>query len=285
MRPTRAGRCEKHPETAVRALAARQHGVVTRRQAIAAGMTRSKLETTLRQGTFVRVHPGVYAVAGAPRTIEQRATAAAAWGGPGAVVSHRIAGCLWHMVEDAPQNVDVSLPRKRTRPPPGIDPHFTRDLPPRDCGKLRNVPVTSPARTLIDLAGILPEPDVERALHHAIVDRRVTVRALRARLEGAPRRGLRGPAVLRRLLGAHPACRVVSPLERAVSDLLRCSTLPPFHREHAVFLDGSVYYLDFALPHFRVAVEADGRRWHSDPESFERDRVRHNALTAAGGGW
>ena len=49
-----------------------------------------------------------------------------------------------------------------------------------------------------------------------------------------------------------------------------------------MYVDGRVFYLDFAFPHFRVGVEADGRRWHSDAEAFERDRLRDNALTAAG---
>jgi very-short-patch-repair endonuclease len=141
--------------------------------------------------------------------------------------------------------------------------------------------VTSPARTLIDLASILSEADLERALHHAIVDRRISAGAVWARLRDAPGQGARGPAALRRLLGG-PRGRVTSPLERRVAEVLRGPGLPPFRREFPVYVEGGVYYLDFAWPLFRVGVEADGRRWHSDAGSFERDRSRHNALTAAG---
>lgn len=74
----------------------------------------------------------------------------------------------------------------------------------------------------------------------------------------------------------------ISPLERRVAQVLADPSLPPFCREHPVYVDGGVYYLDFAWPHFRVGVEADSRRWHSDAGSFEHDRVRHNSLTAAG---
>ena len=244
------------------------------------------VEGRLRRGLLERIHPGVYCVAGAPRTFEQRAFAAAAWGGRSAVVSHSSAAHLWRMTEHAPTVREISCRQKRTRPPEGVRAHFASDLPVRDCGKLRNIPVTSPVRTLIDLAGVLAVHEVELALHQAIVDRRVTARSLRARLHETPHRGARGPALLRRLLS--DGCRrAPSPLEQEVARVLRGAGLPPVRREHPVYLDGGVYYggvyyLDFAWPHFRVGVEADSRRWHSDVQSFEHDRVRHNALLAAG---
>jgi very-short-patch-repair endonuclease len=242
------------------------------------------LETRVRTGRLARVHPGVYRCAGAPLTFEQQAFAAVAWAGHPAVLSHRSAAHLWQMTTTkAPAVTEICSPRKRTRPPRSISAHFTTDLPTRDCGKLRNVPVTSPARTLIDLAAVLPESLVEEALHRAIVGGCLDARVLRERLARACRQGSRGPAVLRKLLESSAReSHVATPLERAVAAALTSPLLPPFRREYPVFVKGDVYYLDFAFPHFRVAVEADGRRWHSDAESFERDRARHNALTAAG---
>ncbi len=269
--------CEKH----LLRVAARQHGVVTRRQAIEAGLSKSGLESRIRRGGLERIHPGIYCVAGTPRTFEQRAFAAAAWGGPDAVVSHASAGHLWRMLETVPASSDISSPRKRTRPPRGVRCHFTSHLPPRDSGRLRNIPITSPARTLIDLAGVLPAAEVESALHLAIVNRRVAPQTLRARLRETPKHGSRGPALLRKLL-ASARSGVSSPLERVVAQALGSPDLPLPRREHPVYVEGTVYYLDFAWPHFRVGVEADGRRWHSDARSFERDRERLNALTAAG---
>ena len=243
-------------------------------------MTRSMLETRVRRGRVVRVHPGVYRVAGSTRTFEQRCVAATAWAGAGAVVSHAAAAYLWGMVDGPPAVCDISSLRKLTRPPSGVRPHFTTDLPPRDRGKLRSVPVTSSARTLIDLAGVAGEADVDNALHRAIVDGLATARVLRERIAACERQGKRGPAVLRRLLQHGRA--TASPLERAVAGVLTCRDLPSFRREHPVYVDGRVFYLDFALPAFRVGVEADGRRWHSDPSSFESDRDRGNRLAAAG---
>lgn len=70
-------------------------------------------------------------------------------------------------------------------------------------------------------------------------------------------------------------------LERAVGAILR-EAGPSFVREHPVHVDGHVFYVDFAFPHLKVAVEADGRCWHSDAAAFERDRLKHNALLGAG---
>lgn len=264
-------------------LAARQHGVVTRAQAIGSGLTKSMLETRVRRGLLRRMHPGVYCVGGSPDTFERRAFAAAAWAGPGSFVSHGSAAHLWSLVERPPAVDELWTSRRRTRPPAGICAHFTNDLRPRDRGRLRNIPVTSPGRTLIDVAARLPERVVEEALATAIVERRVTANVLWATLARMSKQGVEGPRVIRQLLvRSHGRCHAISPLERRVAHVLADPALPPFVREHPVYLDGGVYYLDFAWPHFRVGVEADSRRWHSDTTSFERDRLRHNALTAAG---
>lgn len=283
MGPTRRAVCDTDADARLLRLAARQHGVVSRTQAIETGLTKSMLETRVRRGRLERVHPGVYCVAGAPRTFEQRLCAATAWAGPGAVASHLSAGYLWQMVERPPAVNDVWTPRRRTRPPPGVCAHYTETLARRDRGTLRRVPVTSPPRTLIDLAAVLPEHLVEVALSRAIVERRVTATVLRARIHDMARQGVPGPPVLRRLLRrSGDRSYTSSSLERLVGEVLAGPGLPPFHREHPLYVEGGVYYLDFAFPHFRVGVEADSRRWHSDAGSFERDRARHNALTAAG---
>jgi hypothetical protein len=264
-------------------LARTQHGVVTRRQAIERGLTKSMIETHVRRGRLRRIHPGVFCVGGAPATFEQRAVAAVAWAGAGSVASHATAAHLWRFLDEAPEELDLWTCRRRTRPPSGVCAHFTTALARRDCGKLRNVPVTSPARTLIDLAAVLPGHELEAALSQAIVDRRVTAGVLRARVAEMSRRGLQGPNALRKLLvQSEDRCRSSSPLERRVAAVPAGGTLPPFRREHPAYVEGGVYYLDFAFPHFRVAVEADGRRWHPDPAAFQRDRDRHNDLTAAG---
>ncbi|HYP22179.1 MAG TPA: type IV toxin-antitoxin system AbiEi family antitoxin domain-containing protein [Actinomycetota bacterium] len=112
----RAG-CDREREARMLRLAARQHGVVTRAQAIETGLTKSMVQTRVRTGRLRRIHPGVYCVGGSPATFEQRAFAAAAWAGPGAVLSHRSAGYLWGLVDRHPPVDELWTPRRRTRPP------------------------------------------------------------------------------------------------------------------------------------------------------------------------
>jgi very-short-patch-repair endonuclease len=224
----------------------------------------------------------VYAFAGTPETFEQRALAACLAIGRGAVLSHRSAGRMWDLCR-ARRGLDVTVQGSVGSEPPGVRVHRTTTLERGDAGKLRGVPVTSPARTLIDLAAVLTEAELERALQAAVVNGRVDAAMLREKVLRTSGRGRRGPAALRSLL---PECErrshVWTPLERLVADVLRSEGLPPFHREHAVYAGGTVFYLDFAYPDHLVGIEADGRRWHSDAAAFEHDRAKHNALTAAG---
>lgn len=202
--------------------------------------------------------------------------------GRSAAVAHTTAGRMWGLCDDGPL-VEIIVRGSVTARPRGVVVHRTTTLRAGDTGILRGVPVTSPARTLFDLAEVLPEDVVERALQEAVVSGLVEAGELRRRARAESRRGRRGPRVLRRLLpedlrGSH----VTTPLEKLVADLLRAPGLPPFVREHRVVVGQSVFYVDFAVPSLRIGVEADGRRWHTDAPAFERDRRRHNALTQAG---
>src|SRR5262249_9693064 len=98
-------------EACVHALAARQHALVTRRQAIAAGLTADAVARRVRAGLWVVAAPGVSRLAGAPRSWPQRALAAVLSAGPGAVASHRTAAHLWGLDGfAAPGRIDVTLP-------------------------------------------------------------------------------------------------------------------------------------------------------------------------------
>ncbi len=170
-----------------------------------------------------------------------------------------------------------------TSEPPGVVVHRTGSFRSGDRGKLRGVPVTSPIRTLIDLAALLSESELEKTLYRAVTGGCVTPERLRDRVILDSRRGRRGPAALRNLLPECPrASHVSTPLEDLVGATLRGAGFPGFVREYLVYDRGRAHYVDFAFPDERVAIEADGRRWHSDGDSFEKDRLKHNALTAQG---
>ncbi|MFN2586837.1 MAG: type IV toxin-antitoxin system AbiEi family antitoxin domain-containing protein [Actinomycetota bacterium] len=255
------------------ALARKQHGVVELGQAVEAGCTRSAFFRHVRSGKLEKVFPRVYRVAGAPVSREQRAMAATLWAGRGSVASHDTAAELWGLRPAPPGVVHVTAPRQLTSPPRGIRTHVSQ-LPGRDRGKLRGVPVTGTARTVLDLA---VRPDLAALVDAAVTNGLVTPDDLAGALDRSP--GRRGSRSLRQVLDL--GCddgRWRSALERAVDELLRSSGLAPYEREFPV----GPSRLDFAWPPMRVGLEADGRRWHSTQRDFARDRVKHNLLVASG---
>ncbi|MDQ3914654.1 MAG: DUF559 domain-containing protein [Actinomycetota bacterium] len=266
-------------ERILRRLAARQHGLIHRDQALRVGLSPSAIDRRVRSGAWLRHYRSVYGIAGAPATFEQRGLAACLASGTGAALSHTSAGFLWGLCPKG-RVLHVKVPRSVDKEPPGVRVHRTTTAP-GSTGKLRCVPVTDPITTILDLAGTLSETELGAALQQAVVAGCLRPEVLRARLTTA--RGRPGVGTLRRVLGGREGRpRVETPLEGAVAAALADAELPPAVREHPVYAGGRVYYLDFAWPAHQVAVEADGRRWHSDSRSFEHDRVRQNLLVAAG---
>ncbi len=139
----------------------------------------------------------------------------------------------------------------------------------------RALPVTAPARTLLDLAGVSPLHDLERALAEARVQRLVTDRALREALDRAP--GRSGTATLRALLEAEPTL-TRSEAERRLRRLILDGGLPP--PETNVRLLG--FEVDLVWRGAKLVVEVDGHAFHAHRAAFERDRKRDQALVAAG---
>ena len=199
------------------------------------------------------------------------------WAGEGAVASHSTAAAMWEIARWPVGSVHVTSARGLTSPPPGLCAHTTR-LHPREQGSLRGIPVTSPLRTVVDVAATMGESELFTCVERAALRDLVSPRHLSEAVERY--RGRRGVARLRKVLdlGVHDG-RWASALEREVKALLGASGLPPCEREHPA----GPYRIDFAWPGALVGIEADGRLWHSSRADFERDRAKHNALLA--GGW
>ena len=142
-------------------IAEEQHGLVTRGQLLAAGIGRGAFEHRLGAGRLIRVHRGVYAVGHLPRTREAAWMAAVLACGDEALLSNRSGGALWGIRRWAPNRPDVTVPTQRRRP--GIAVHVGR-LAPADRAIHRGIPVTSVARTLVDLAHVLPQDELERVV-------------------------------------------------------------------------------------------------------------------------
>lgn len=265
-------------ETSVAALAERQRGVVTAEQLCMAGLSRSTIKRRLRTGRLRRIHRNVYLVgAAAPEGAAEVAAIMA--GGEGSAISHRSAGRLWKLLPFIEWRgpVEVSVAGRNVRQKPGLRIYRVGSLDRRDVRRVGDIPTTSPARTLLDLASILPAHAVEHALADACARGLVTHRDL-GQLLGRSR-GRRGIKVFRRLIElARSDGLTRSEAERKVSTLVRAAGLPK--PKVNVRLHG--FEVDFLWREQRVVVEVDGFAFHSSKQAFERDHARDAALLARG---
>ena len=259
-------------------VAGSQHGVVSRRQLLAAGVTKNAITGRLADRRLHQLHRGVYAV-GASRPRETgRYLAAVLACGEGALLSHRCAAGLWGMAPTPSGTIDVTVARRGARPQPGIALHRTRSLHRDDIAQRDRIPCTSPARTLVDLAAVARPHQLERALELAQHERIFDARAIAAALTRA--RGRPGTGPLRRLLDELPdePPPKRTELERRFLRLVRDATLPiPIVRGQI-----GIYEVDFQWPSHRLVVETDGRKTHGTDQAFEEDRRRDLYLRLAG---
>lgn len=267
-------------------IAGRQLGLVTRHQLVEAGVTDSPLRRRVAAGTLVRAGYAVYRVSAAPRTWEQRALAACLATGGGAVLCRRSAARLWRLDLPASDAVDVATADRhgRARVAGGIRVHRPLALDPLDTTRVGALPLTTVARTLVDLAAELQPTVLQRVVDDALAQGLVAparVHDVMARLGG---RGRSGFCALRAVLGEwNTGGPLGSVAEAAASRLLAASGLPvPVRQYHVVGVDGTEMRVDFAWPEQRVVLEVDGFRWHSGPRARDRDSHRTNALVAAG---
>lgn len=187
-------------EARLAATAARQHGVFTRTQAIVAGFGAGQIERRVRSGTWRRLLPRVYVYAAAPASLAQVHWAVVSWCGPGCALSHTSAASIWRIGAPLSGSPEVVVARTRSPRATGVVVHRIARLDDCDVTWVRGLPVTTPVRTIIDLAGVLDPDALEHALGDARIRRLVTVRAVLERLEeiGAP--GRPGAALLQALL-------------------------------------------------------------------------------------
>jgi very-short-patch-repair endonuclease/predicted transcriptional regulator of viral defense system len=264
------------PDKAIAGLARRQHGVVARRQLVGLGLSLDAIDHRVARGRLLRLHRSVYAVGHRALRREARWMAAVLASGEGTVLSHRSAAALWRIREGDGASVEISGPRQR-RPRPGIEAHHVR-LGDDEVTVHDAIPVTTPARTLLDLAAVLDEHRLARAAERAEALRLTSPTSLAALVARYPRR--MGTPNLKRLIEEH---RIVptttaNDLERRFLTFLEANELPrPLVNES---LDP--YTPDFRWTQQRLVVELDGSETHGTRDAFERDRARDRALLAAG---
>ena len=270
----------RNTDRVIAGIAVRQFGVVSRSQLLARGVARSTIQRRLRAGLLRSLHRGIYLVGHSKPERGTWELAAVLACGDRTVVSHRSAAWMWGLLpypaKPRPVDVTVSGGREAARRA-GIRIHCVRSLDRRDTRSLNGIPATTPARTLLDLATLLPPHLLERVIAEAEVRRLVRRRDLLDQLERNP--GRRGTRVLRGVLdldGGPAFTR--SNAERRLLRLLRAAELPIPRVNSRV----GRYEVDFVWSEQRLVVEFDSFRVHSPRAKFERDRQRDAELAAAG---
>ncbi|HEU4738807.1 MAG TPA: type IV toxin-antitoxin system AbiEi family antitoxin domain-containing protein [Solirubrobacterales bacterium] len=266
-------------------LAGNQHGVVARAQLRALGLGEDAIDHAARTGRLHRVFRGVYAV-GYPTINERgRLMAAALACGKGAAISHRSAGALLGLLDKGPVVIDVIAPPSRGRKIDGI--RFHRVRPPRldEVGTVAGIPCTSPARTLVDLAGTVGDWTLRSCFERAAQKKSLDIAAIEASMDP----GRRGNRSLRALIAewrkAAPVAKkghLKSPLEAKVLPLVLARDHPAPLLNAPVEIAKGRIEVDFLWPNHRFALQADSRDFHATHIAFERDRWRDRELLRVG---
>ncbi|MDW5596231.1 type IV toxin-antitoxin system AbiEi family antitoxin domain-containing protein [Conexibacter stalactiti] len=267
------------PDAALRDLADRQHGVVSRRQITAAGLTPAMIRTRLERGSLIRIHRGVYAVG--HRRLRPQGTSLAALlaVGRGAVLSHRDAAGLHQLRPANHRDSEVTIDAKRA-PIDGIRIHRAI-LPPDEVTRIDGLPVTTVARTLVDLACVVPKDHLAKAVQQAERLRSFDGRAVERALARTRNRHGTGHAALTALLAELRGIETQltrSTLEIRFLALVDRYGLPrPRTNLHVHGREVDAWW-----PRARLAVEADGWRDHGTRVVFQRDREKGNWLALRG---
>lgn len=259
----------------IAAIALLQRGRVSRRQLLSAGISYGAIARRVERGLLWPLHRGRVFAVGQPGPVALGdETAALLAMRPGTVLSFWTAGGLWEMVRST-EAVHVTVPGGGSRPLAGLVVHRSEILTRRDVRVYQGLPITSPARTLLDLAVSLHQRHLERALERMLMTglslgevaallgrtRHPGRAALRAAVEN-----LRGPTVTR------------SEAEERFLALVREAGLP----DPEVNVKIAGYEVDFLWRAQRIVVEVDGFRFHSTARRFEHDHRKDAILRAAG---
>lgn len=261
-----------HPDHAATGLSVRQGGFVRRDQALGVGLSRSQIAQRLKDGRWRRVGKYGYQLVEMPGAMDR--VRAAVVGLPGAVVSHQAAAEL-HDLPRVPRDLAVvSVHSQTTHVFPGVAVRRNHDLDDADICWIDDLPVTTVARTIVDLAAVLSRRHLERVIDDAVAAGLVEVDAIVEVLDRVARRGKPGVKATREVLDD----RTTGPprgtsLERTGAQVLIDGGLPEPSYEFAIPWDRGRRF-DAAYPEHRLAIEWDSIRWHSQREAVQRDRAR-----------
>lgn len=271
--PARTRRALAERERKLAMLAGRQHGVISRSQLLAAGLGPRTIRRRVEAGRLFPLHREVYALGHARVNKRGEWLGAVLACGSGALLSHRSAAALWGIAQSRQSDVDISGIRGRRRPRIALHEGGIHE---EDRAVIDRIPVTTVSRTLLDLAEVVDERILRRALAEA--DRLGHLNMPSLERVCARAYGRRGLKPLRRLLDGDDWSITLSPLEDRVLDLCRKYDLPS-PETNVIVLGREV---DAFWRDQKLMVEADSFEFHAHRSAFEEDRARDAAMQVAG---
>jgi hypothetical protein len=258
----------------IAALAARQHGLVSFAQLLAAGLDRRSIARRVDAGRLHRVARGVYAVGHAALSRQGTLLAAVLEAGAGAALSHLAAAELWEIRRYRASLIDVVVPRRR-RVKTGTRIHRANRLHSRDVTTHKRIPVTTVARTLVDLTDVLTDHELANVIHEAEYRGRFSLQATRDAMARA--NGRHNLAVLERALALRAAGSAGTKSGNEVAFLSMLGDLPaPLVNTRLQGIE-----VDFHWPDHKLVVEVDGPG-HARPRTKREDERKQAILEAAG---
>jgi hypothetical protein len=268
-------------EGLVRELAGTQHGLIRRADLARLGVTDREIGWRINVGRVEVPHPGVYYLNSTPPTWKTAALAAVMAAGPDALASHRCAAVVWGLDAVYGRTIEVTVPYLESPEPAGVIVHRTRRSNP--AAVVESIPITTPERTLFDIAPILPARVLEKAGRSAVHLGLTTVDRIDLAVGKFGGRGVSGTKRMRWLVGAIANDESGSVSEIDLKHIIWGAPIPPPVQQLQIRLkDNSHAYPDFSWPDLSKIVEVDGFGAHGTPEQLQSDLKRQNALMELG---
>lgn len=245
-------------------------------------MGEGAIDHAIASGRLFPLFRGTFGVGHSRVGSHGRMLAASLACGDGTAVSHGSAAFLLGLWESKPTAIHVIAPKQAGRKVPGVRRHHVPSPTGGEVVKHERILCTSPARTIVDLAGGAGEGSLRRTIEQAAVLRLLDVPEIDAILLGPRRRGSR---CLRRILEEwrrYPELRLRSRMEAKLLPLLSQGGLPIPSCNEMIRIGERSFEIDFLWRRQRLAVETDGGRFHDNPQAQARDLARNRTLTEVG---
>jgi predicted transcriptional regulator of viral defense system len=269
----------------IAALATRQHGVFSLNQLRDLGLATATVRHRAADGRLHRLYRGIYSLV-PPKLLkrEGRWMAAVLAAGPGAVLSHRDAAAIHELLSNNRVNIEVTVPGRTKRCHPGVDTHRSAALTDADVTVVENIPCTTIARTLFDLADVIDRRRHERAFDQAEIEEVLDMRAIDDQLRRNPTRSAANK--VRALLEEHyiGSTPTESEIEEGFLALCRRFGLPQPEVQQWLYLPdgGPPIRADFLWREQCVVVETDGDKYHRTKQALRRDARKDQRLIVHG---